>query len=683
MDSDSTSVDIQDHETWEQRRARLRALESVNGTQLQAESKYRVSLKLWPAVEQGNVDKFIEAIENCSAGEGVPLSDIIKIEGPSGNSLLHAAAGIEEGDILQALLEVIRDKSLTAKVNCRGDTALHIAARAGRIRAAELLLSCRGIVDTANDIGNTALHEAVKNSNRELTRLLLSQGSNLVYKENKEGKCPLYLAVEMEDSTNLKLLMEAVDGHEILPSQIEGMSPVHGAVLYKRIEMLKEMSKRKELFDLRDDKGGTPLHLAAYLNYIDGVEFLVNNFASSAFEGDKEGYLPIHVACKMDRRIIVKKLLHLWPNPDELLNLKDGQNILHVAAKCGSTSVIRFILDNPKLERLINAKDKEGNTPLHVAASQLKFPAILSLVAEEVVDIEVVNNRHLTALDIADEQLAKIWTLEAVKAPRSIYRASRGPEGRDPWPTAIDPVRDTKPTHLDRLRDKANAHMVVAALVATMTFAAGFSVPGGYKNSEPDVGIAALLNKPMYDVFVICNTIAMYSSIIAVVLLPQTQLIEFQVPNIFLKRAKQSLDLAIATMSVAFMAGVYVTVSKRTWVAVVFLIIGITALEHTQIRARDNSLISDPNSVSPKVETEKLFELSSEGFAPLAPISNPSATNTATKPYVSSSFIAPFSQPSWFTPSAVKMAFHFSTVTSGGPSSITTWSVSIPMSEAA
>ncbi|KAL3727260.1 hypothetical protein ACJRO7_032058 [Eucalyptus globulus] len=177
---------------WEQRRARLNAPKSVfKRTQLQPESKYRVHLLLCAAVKEGDVDEFMEALEKNSVEERVTLSDIIYIRGPSGNSLLHVAAGIWKPDILQALIEVRPGKKLAANANYRGDTVLHIAARAGRIRTAELLLGCGGVVDKANDMGNTMLHEAVKSRHYELTHLLLSRGSRSVYQENKEGNCPL------------------------------------------------------------------------------------------------------------------------------------------------------------------------------------------------------------------------------------------------------------------------------------------------------------------------------------------------------------------------------------------------------------------------------------------------------------------------------------------------------------
>ncbi|XP_010024296.2 protein ACCELERATED CELL DEATH 6 isoform X1 [Eucalyptus grandis] len=580
MDRHRVSITMEDNEMWEQRMARLKALEGLNRPHSPAEVKWRVSPRLQAAAKEGDVDNFIEALEKYSAEEGVPLSEIIDIQGPSGNSLLHVAAGIENCDILRALLEVIRDKGRATEANFRGDTALHVAARAGRIHTARLLLDCDGIVDMANDAGNTALHEAVRNGHYELTRMLLNRGSNLVYKENRERKCPLYLAVETGDLRSLVLLMEAVDGEKV--SSLEGMSPVHGAVMHQTIEMLKEMLKRKkELFFLSDAGGGTPLHLAAYVNYVDGVKFLVNEFTSSAIEYDKEGYLPIHIASKMGHLETIKDLLQHWPDPEELLNFKEGQNILHVAAKYGRASVVKYILSNPELEKLINVKDKLGNTPLHLATLQWQPEVLLSLTRDNRVNLKLVNNSNLTALDIVDEQLKKIDAPLHQSLTRTILLSAGAPRSKDKaicQPKGLGPGSDLEPPDLDRLKDEANSRMVVATLIATMTFAAGFSIPGGYNNSEPDAGIATLLNKPMYDVFVICNTVAMFSSIISVVILLWRQINDSHAVLHALGKARQPLLIALATMSVAFMAGVYVTVSKRTWIAVVTLIIGIIAL---------------------------------------------------------------------------------------------------------
>ncbi|KAF7849997.1 hypothetical protein BT93_L0048 [Corymbia citriodora subsp. variegata] len=574
------SVPIDGDEIWERRRARLRALESVNGPRRQVEFRYHVYPLLHAAMKEGDVDKFISALENYSAAEGVSLSNVVTIRGPSGNSLLHIAAGIENPDILQSLLEVVPDKFPTFNLNHLGDNPLHVAARAGKIQTAKLLLGCNMYVDMKNGVGNTALHEAVKKCDCDLTRLLLDHGSRSVYQKNSESRCPLYLAVETGKLEILELLLRNVDGREDLKSEMLGLSPVHGAVKHKRLDMLKKMSERKkELFDLRDAGRGTPLHLAAYENYVEGVKFLIEEFTRSTYLGNEEGYLPIHVACKMGHLETIKELLRDWPDPEELLTLKKRRNILHVAAKYGRASIVRHMLSDPNLDKLINAKDTEGNTPLHVATLQWQPEVVLSLSRDNRVDLKLVNNDNSMALDIVDEQLKKIDAplresltgiiLVSAGAHRSKDEAICRTKG-------LGLARDLE--SLDRLKNEANTRMVVATLIATITFAAGFSVPGGYNNSEPDVGIATLLNKPMYDCFVICNTIAMYSSIISVVILLWTQISDSVAMLYALKKARLLLLIALLTMAAAFMAGVYVTISKRNWIAILILIIGAAAL---------------------------------------------------------------------------------------------------------
>ena len=69
------------------------------------------------------------------------------------------------------------------------------------------------------------------------------------------------------------------------------------------------------------------------------------------------------------------------------------------------------------------------------------------------------------------------------------------------------------------LKEKINALMVVAILVATVTFTASFTVPGGFISSDDKDqkkrGMAILVNRRMFQVFTICGAIAMYSSTIA------------------------------------------------------------------------------------------------------------------------------------------------------------------------
>ncbi|XP_059664445.1 protein ACCELERATED CELL DEATH 6-like [Cornus florida] len=128
-------------------------------------------------------------------------------------------------------------------------------------------------------------------------------------------------------------------------------------------------------------------------------------------------------------------------------------------------------------------------------------------------------------------------------------------------------------------RDKVNVMLLVATLVATVTFTAGFTIPGGYNNSDNSdsrQGLATMLAKVTFQEFVICDTIAMYSSITVAVTLLWAQLGNLISMQIALKLALPLLGIALATMSVAFMAGVYLAVSKLGWLAHVVLLMGTT-----------------------------------------------------------------------------------------------------------
>ena len=123
----------------------------------------------------------------------------------------------------------------------------------------------------------------------------------------------------------------------------------------------------------------------------------------------------------------------------------------------------------------------------------------------------------------------------------------------------------------DRYNERTDTLLLVATLVATVTFAAAFTMPGGYKESG---GMAKFLEKPMFHVFVISNTIAMYSAITAVVALIWAHLGDLKLFNAAYKFSLPILGLAITMVSLAFMAGNYLVLRDLNWLAYLVLSIG-------------------------------------------------------------------------------------------------------------
>nr|GEU62915.1 ribonuclease H-like domain-containing protein [Tanacetum cinerariifolium] len=90
-----------------------------------------------------------------------------------------------------------------------------------------------------------------------------------------------------------------------------------------------------------------------------------------------------------------KVLMTHCPGCSELLDEK-GKNIFHVAVENKQTEVIKFIYGDISYTSLVNQKDNDGNTPIHLLmASDLEM---MEVAMDYRVNINVMNNEKLTPL---------------------------------------------------------------------------------------------------------------------------------------------------------------------------------------------------------------------------------------------------------------------------------------------
>lgn len=163
-----------------------------------------------------------------------------------------------------------------------------------------------------------------------------------------------------------------------------------------------------------DEKGRTPLHCAASTGYLQGLCFLLERcFSADTHRADNSGIFPIHSASSKGHVHIVKVLLEHYPDLKELRN-SCGENILHVAAKCGRDNLVKYFLKKGEFKMLINQKDKAGNTPLHLATIY-RHPAVVNILTwDKRTNLKLLTVRGMTALDIAENILETIASFHGV-----------------------------------------------------------------------------------------------------------------------------------------------------------------------------------------------------------------------------------------------------------------------------
>ncbi|KXJ09903.1 Ankyrin repeat domain-containing protein 55 [Exaiptasia diaphana] len=130
------------------------------------------------------------------------------------------------------------------------------------------------------------------------------------------------------------------------------------------LELVQFLATSGAKLDSKDNLGRTPIALASYQGWNDGVYYLLALGANQTMV-DNCGRLPLHAATYYSNQRTVQILLKQLPI--EYVNTQDceGMTAFHWAAFHGRADLVALLVENGA--ELI-ARDNEGKTPLHWAA---------------------------------------------------------------------------------------------------------------------------------------------------------------------------------------------------------------------------------------------------------------------------------------------------------------------------
>ncbi|KAK6916067.1 PGG domain [Dillenia turbinata] len=492
---------------------------------------------------------------------------------PNKNTVLHVAA--QFGRALFVLEVLKMHPSMSREVNLSDETPLHLASKQGHSGVVEFLINSAKeqnveiesglgpgaeLIRMTNKERDTALHEAVRSNHVRVAKLLVEADRDYSYFANKSGESPLYLAAERGSLDLVVLILDSC----LSPSHEgpNGRTALHASVISNNKDMtMKIMDAKPALIKETDQDGLTPLHHAALFDHSWIAAELVACDASVAYLANNDSKTALHIAASRGNTDTIKVLIAQCPDCYEQVDSR-GRNILHIAVESNKDGVVRLVLETPLLSNLINKTDNDGNTPLHLLAS---FGCqIIHLITDSRVDKMAYNKENMTALDIISctERFSALKSLVkrelrlagATRGQRNVLRIDDGEKG------------DTAHEHIKKVGE---THLIVAALIATVTFAAGFTLPGGYNNDGPELGMAVLTKRAAFKAFVISDTVALVLSTAAVFIYFIAALYANQTK--LFNRVIWAFCLtifAMGAMVVAFMTGIYAVLSDSCSLAV-------------------------------------------------------------------------------------------------------------------
>ena len=120
--------------------------------------------------------------------------------------------------------------------------------------------------------------------------------------------------------------------------------------------------------------------------------------------------------------------------------------------------------------------------------------------------------------------------------------------------------------------------LMVATLITTVTFAAAFTMPGGYNNDVgPDQGQALLQSNNFFKWFIITDTVAMTCSIIAACLLFWGAVNSNKYSYVYYFTSAAALTyIALISTGIAFITGVNAVIPHQQFAEVLGQVVGIS-----------------------------------------------------------------------------------------------------------
>ncbi|XAR63286.1 hypothetical protein NMG60_11023173 [Bertholletia excelsa] len=358
------------------------------------------------------------------------------------------------------------------------------------------------------------------------------------------------------DVEKLQILVRDNPSILISASLEGGESPLHIACKAGHFEFVKEVIKlRRQFAEELNQDGLSPLHIASGTGHKEIVKEILRLDSGLCLIKGRERRIPLHYAAIKGQVDVMRELLSACADSVEEVTIR-GETALHLAVKNNQFEVLKILVE--QLQQfskgdVLNKKDNQGNTLLHLAVSKKQYEVVdlglnKNVIPEGAMEINALNNRGLTALDVlllfqseaGDREIEEILRQAGAKKAEELFSSLQELVITNPPQEQSEPVQGQSPTrqleeyfkyHTDRDSpgEVRNTLLVICTLIATATYQAILSPPGGVWGDDSDTGsengtnssqwhqagrsIMGSKNMVAYVFFLLLNSVGFFASI--------------------------------------------------------------------------------------------------------------------------------------------------------------------------
>ncbi|KAK9067450.1 hypothetical protein SSX86_014779 [Deinandra increscens subsp. villosa] len=270
----------------------------------------------------------------------------------------------------------------------------------------------------------------------------------------------------------------------------------------------------------------------------------------------------LFVAAELGNTKFIVELIRKYP--DLIWKVNDNnQSIFHIAVKHRHEGIYNLLYEIGSMKDLITPlRDGNENNMLHLVGKSAKQKRL-----QDVSGVALQMQREL------------LWFKEVEAMIPPTYRERKNKDGLTPHELFTKEHKDLVAQGEKWMKGTASQCMVVAALIATIVFAAAFTVPGGYNQTT---GIPIFHSKATFMTFVVSDAISLFASAASILMFLSILTSRYAERDFLQSLPKKlmlglaTLFLSITTMTIAFSVSFFVLYNNGLiWMPIVISLFAV------------------------------------------------------------------------------------------------------------